>query len=516
MLNARPTARAVIAFVGLALSMASWGVWGGVARAEPVQVVLTIGPAAPTATQSAIPGAIPGGAGAVTDPRFTNFNNKLYRSPTSNLWIIAATTNLTPTSADQVLVVGNGLSIVGGAVAAREGITSTEAGDLLNFSRLDVPRINDSGRWAMAYRLANAPGGGTATAADERVVKWDGTSLVTLLKPNDPIPSMAGSFYGGSFTGASITNAGDVAFQATVSPLTGTNDLAFAATGATVLANIGVDAPTGQAGGGTSTWTDIDTGGLTQSGTGAHWLALGTIGADTTVNRVVVVDGGVTIQKGSVLAGSAYTSPVSTVTSAIMESNGDWFAIGTNADGATWMVRNGAVIAAIGQPITPGATETWETFRDVKGNNAGNWVISGNTNAATLTDDVLVLNGVRVIARESDPVDLLADGSFAGSLYVHLIQNNDVLNNDGYYYFATRLKSTPTATAGAGGSNNSSLLRVLACPADYNGSGAVNVQDIFDFLTGWFAGNVRADFNRSGVVNVTDIFDFLAGWFTGC
>ena len=44
----------------------------------------------------------------------------------------------------------------------------------------------------------------------------------------------------------------------------------------------------------------------------------------------------------------------------------------------------------------------------------------------------------------------------------------------------------------------------------------MNVQDIFDFLAGWFAGNVRADFNRSGVINVADIFDFLAGWFSGC
>jgi hypothetical protein len=27
-----------------------------------------------------------------------------------------------------------------------------------------------------------------------------------------------------------------------------------------------------------------------------------------------------------------------------------------------------------------------------------------------------------------------------------------------------------------------------ACPADFNNSGAVNIQDIFDFLTAWFAG----------------------------
>ncbi len=479
------------------------------ARAEPVQVVLTIGPAAPAATQSAIPGTIPGGGGA--DPRFTNFNNKIYRSPTSNLWLVVATTNLTPTAADQVLVIGRGLSIIGGEVAAREGITTTSAGDILNFSRLDVPRVNDPGQWAMAYRsvLGN-------TAADERVARFNGTTLDTLFKINDPIPSMSGSFFGGSFTGATISNIGDVGFQATVAPITGTNDSAFGASGAVTLAGIGVDVPSGQAGGGVATWTDVDTGGLTQSATGERWLSLGLIGVDTTMNRVVVVDGAVRIQKGSVLVGSSYTSPVSTVASAIMESNGDWFAIGTNADGAGWAARNGAVIARIGQPIVPGSSENWETFRDVKGNNARNWVISGNTTASTLVDDVLVLNGVRVVARESDPVDLSADGTFAGSLFVHLIQNNDTFNNDGYYYFATRLKSTAAGTTGAGGSNNSSLLRVLACPSDYNGSGAVNVQDIFDFLNGWFSGDVRADFNGSGSITVQDIFDFLATWFTGC
>jgi hypothetical protein len=42
------------------------------------------------------------------------------------------------------------------------------------------------------------------------------------------------------------------------------------------------------------------------------------------------------------------------------------------------------------------------------------------------------------------------------------------------------------------------------------------VQDIFDFLNGWFAGAAAADFNRDGVIAVQDIFDFLNAWFAGC
>lgn len=54
------------------------------------------------------------------------------------------------------------------------------------------------------------------------------------------------------------------------------------------------------------------------------------------------------------------------------------------------------------------------------------------------------------------------------------------------------------------------------CPADFNHSGAVSVQDIFDFLVAYFAGDPAADFNASGVVSVQDVFDFLAAYFVGC
>ncbi|HMN40777.1 MAG TPA: GC-type dockerin domain-anchored protein [Phycisphaerales bacterium] len=57
---------------------------------------------------------------------------------------------------------------------------------------------------------------------------------------------------------------------------------------------------------------------------------------------------------------------------------------------------------------------------------------------------------------------------------------------------------------------------VPGCAADYNLSGSLEVQDIFDFLNGWFAGNPAADFNENGQLQVQDIFDFLNAWFAGC
>ena len=62
----------------------------------------------------------------------------------------------------------------------------------------------------------------------------------------------------------------------------------------------------------------------------------------------------------------------------------------------------------------------------------------------------------------------------------------------------------------------SNLVRVTFCPVDFNGSGSLTVQDLFDFLTAYFAGDLRADFNASGTVTGQDIFDFLNAYFAGC
>lgn len=59
--------------------------------------------------------------------------------------------------------------------------------------------------------------------------------------------------------------------------------------------------------------------------------------------------------------------------------------------------------------------------------------------------------------------------------------------------------------------------RFPCCYADYNKVNGINVQDIFDYLSDWFAGNPLAAFGGPGntAPTVQHIFDLINAWFTG-
>jgi hypothetical protein len=71
-------------------------------------------------------------------------------------------------------------------------------------------------------------------------------------------------------------------------------------------------------------------------------------------------------------------------------------------------------------------------------------------------------------------------------------------------------------TNGCGSATSDTAVLTVTCDTDFNGSGLLSVQDIFDFLASYFAGEFRADFNGSMTLSVQDIFDFLAAYFAGC
>ncbi len=60
----------------------------------------------------------------------------------------------------------------------------------------------------------------------------------------------------------------------------------------------------------------------------------------------------------------------------------------------------------------------------------------------------------------------------------------------------------------------------LYCIADFNSDGAVNADDLSDFITAYFdaggPGSDAADFNGDGVINADDLGDYITAYFDGC
>ncbi|MFN7021456.1 MAG: kelch repeat-containing protein [Phycisphaerales bacterium] len=104
---------------------------------------------------------------------------------------------------------------------------------------------------------------------------------------------------------------------------------------------------------------------------------------------------------------------------------------------------------------------------------------------------------------------LVDGGRISGSQTATLTVLNAAQTDAGVY---TCVVTSPCGTTPV----SLSVQVTVSCPADFNNSGTVTVQDIFDFLAAYFGGDMRADVNNSGTLTVQDIFDFLAIYFAGC
>lgn len=75
----------------------------------------------------------------------------------------------------------------------------------------------------------------------------------------------------------------------------------------------------------------------------------------------------------------------------------------TANDGALWV--NGEIVAREGSPVGPSMPgENWEAFAGVAINNAGNWLLAGDSNGPTARDAFLAYRGT-VQIREGDVID---------------------------------------------------------------------------------------------------------------
>jgi hypothetical protein len=467
------------------------------AVANPATIVFAATAHAGTSGKDAVPG-LPGFV-------FTNFG-KVYGQ--GSRWITAGTISGSGTAAltDQVIVVGDGTSF---QVPAREGVTGVGSnGELLNLSGLAVPRINEDGVWAIAFTPALGNPG--------LVVKFIGGNYVTVARGGEST-GPDGVTWGNTFASAAVQGNGEVAFLADTAlgvRVAVTND------GANLLAQEGttsyIDPPGGEGG-------LLRTLSFSQAGTALHVAPdvsstayLCDVETTSTPKRSVVINGVIVQQVGQSLAG-ANNEVITGITELWFEADGTWFTRGTTASG-TFFTRNGTVIARVTGPIFIGATETFTALTDVKGDRAGNFIVLGTTSAATASNEVAVVNGESVIAREGDPVDLNGDGTFDEPLFIHSFRDRCTLGDDGFLYVGARLKSTASTTSSIGA--NVSMLRIPLvvnsfCAADFNSDGGVDGADVESFFVAWAAADGLADVNIDGGVDGADVEAFFVVWSAG-
>jgi hypothetical protein len=56
----------------------------------------------------------------------------------------------------------------------------------------------------------------------------------------------------------------------------------------------------------------------------------------------------------------------------------------------------------------------------------------------------------------------------------------------------------------------------LACPADFDGSGRIDAEDVARYLDAWVGSHPSADWRIDGVVDTRDAIEYLGAWTEGC
>jgi hypothetical protein len=459
---------------------------------------------------------VPGQPGNV----FTNVLNG-GRFPTAGGWTFTTTTNATPAANSNTIIRGSGLGLTR---VVQSGVTEFAPGQQILNVGLSFARFLDNGDWALGnngsqvYRSISTVNGGAPSLAFDALT---------------PLPFAPGA----TMSNASIALVGNtpsgVAMFANLINAPGPEAGMLAdATSAPAITLVTI--PGNQAGGTTDVIGDIDTNEFRIDATGSDWLVLGELAIATTGPKVLIVNNNVVLQAGQPVPGL----PGATITGIAlprMNSNGDWFARVALSIGGTAMIRNGQLIASTDATspsslITPNANDRWTSFTDVIANHRGDWIIVGvSNNADAQRRNVAVVNGQRVLLRQSDQVDPASIGPGGPARFVQAFDAGRLtFANDWHAYFGVTLKDTATGSSTLSG--NRSLIRVRWCDADIAGpnqsvgpDGTLTADDIIVYLGWYFANDSRADVagpNQSpvpdGQFTADDIIVYLGTYFAGC
>ncbi len=466
-----------------------------------------------------------------------------YSSDRSRFLMSWDTDNPTTTQ-DQVLVSWDGSTL---SVVSQEEVSPSLP--TAQGSDLNPPPYFPFGSYDAYYDM-NADGTVAFSGLDDRagsaddgyIVRGSGSTYTLIAQEAlTPVPSLPGSNFGGTRGSVQLSDSGAVSFSSSLTgqPTTADNAL-FINNGNTIVAQEGVTSPTGQAGGLTDFYETFSTTsaqlGFYTNADQTSWIVAANLTGATTGDNVVVVNNDVKLQEGQIIPGTSFTSPVGTTFRGVrMEPDGVWFASGSNADGSDYIVRNGALIASNGAPITTGSSETWgdasfaATFFAHVGAPNGSYVVGGVTSGASdLADAVLVLNGETVIARENDPIDLDNDGVFNDNAFIRTFIDDRLYMSDTDLFALVRVRNANSAFCGATDTDQGLAFIRIALPGgpagcddiDFNNNDVFpEDQDVVDFFNVLAGGECPTcndiDFNNNDVFpedqDIIDFFNVLAG-----
>ena len=342
---------------------------------------------------------------------FIDAIDRMGSSPDGTQWIVTVQLDTGNFFDDEFL-------IVNGTVQAREGTNPPYLPLGRNHEVFDQSvRILNSGAFAFAGDFTGN------TANDDFVARGIPAGSISILaRQGDPLMGAPAGWLAGAVDSVVITDAG-IGYE--VSSITGgppaSQNNALMLNNA-ILAQHGVDAPGGQFTGSTETWDEFDRQKFWATSDAAHTLIQGQVDGLASQDNVIVVDGQVVLQEGFPipLSGLPDLVEINLLTDAYLADNGDWMAEGQfEVSFDAWAVYNGIPVALQDDPIFPGSAENWAApFDAVACNTLGDFIVVGTTDAAADQNQVVVLQGQRVLAREGDPVDLDGNGMFDDNVYL--------------------------------------------------------------------------------------------------
>lgn len=441
------------------------------------------------------PTASPVGAGGLEFDALLS----LYTSPNGRHWIFKGFVG----NAIDVIVAGSGTT---GAVVALEGDATAIPGTTHSFVDSDCG-INDSGQYAYGSRLL-----GATTLTDEVIFFFDGTQQVAAVVESDPAPGLfdpgisGDEIFGNSLNSAHVLNNGTVAFRADLIGNIPTDYRSALYHGSVPVLQEGT-----QTTGGETIDSTVALSGNTfsSSADGSVWAVEADIAPGVASVEAVVVNNTVVLKDGDLIPGAPL--PVDAVFAVDVDDVGNWFARGAFTDGSDWVVRNGALIAMTGMPITPGNAELWGDPLLAMNGLGNDYLVAGNTSAGR---QVLVLSGQTVVASSGDLIDL--DMSTQVEL-VTFSAEDVALDIDGGVLAFVTLRDP--GTGGALGDAFVTWAPQAGCGiADLAPPcGVLDLADVQAFVTGFTNQDPIADLAPpSGVWDLADVQAFVSAFTAGC